>query len=67
MLWANQFDNKLFKGHLTDTGPEILSDLNNQVDGFICSVGTGGTLTGVSLALEQSIQKLKLESLTQWC
>ena len=52
VLWANQFDNEVnYKGHQRDTGPEILSDLNNQVDGFICSVGTGGTLTGVSLAL----------------
>ena len=61
VLWANQFDNQVnFKGHLTDTGPEILSDLNNQVDGFICSVGTGGTLTGVSLALRAVNPEVKI-------
>ena len=61
VLWANQFDNQVnFKGHLTDTGPEILSDLNNQVDGFICSVGTGGTLTGVSLALRSVNPEVKI-------
>jgi len=52
VLWANQFDNEVnFLGHLNDTGPEILRQLNNEVDGFVCSCGTGGTLTGVSIAL----------------
>lgn len=61
VLWANQFDNEVnYKGHQRDTGPEILSDLNNQVDGFICSVGTGGTLTGVSLALREVNSDVKI-------
>ncbi|MDA9834905.1 cysteine synthase A [Gammaproteobacteria bacterium] len=52
VLWANQFDNEVnFLGHLNDTGPEILRQLSNEVDGFVCSCGTGGTLTGVSIAL----------------
>jgi len=61
VLWANQFDNQVnFNGHLNDTGPEILSDLKNEVDGFICSVGTGGTLTGVSLALKKNNPDVKI-------
>ena len=61
VLWANQFDNQVnFNGHLSDTGPEILSDLKNEVDAFICSVGTGGTLTGVSLALRKSNPDVKI-------
>jgi len=52
VLWSNQFDNEVnFLGHLNDTGPEILRQLSNEVDGFVCSCGTGGTLTGVSIAL----------------
>ena len=54
VLWANQFDNEVnFLGHLKDTGPEILRQLSNEVDGFVCSCGTGGTLTGVSIALRE--------------
>jgi cysteine synthase len=54
VLWANQFDNEVnFLGHLNDTGPEILRQLSNEVDGFVCSCGTGGTLTGVSIALRE--------------
>lgn len=54
VLWANQFDNEInFLGHLNDTGPEILRQLSNEVDGFVCSCGTGGTLTGVSIALRE--------------
>jgi len=54
VLWSNQFDNEVnFLGHLNDTGPEILRQLSNEVDGFVCSCGTGGTLTGVSIALRE--------------
>ena len=61
VLWANQFDNEInYLGHLHDTGPEILKDLKNKVDGFICSVGTGGTLTGVSIALKEYNKDIKI-------
>ena len=61
VLWANQFDNTVnYEGHLNDTGPEILKDLNNLVDGFICSCGTGGTLTGVSMALRAKNPNVKI-------
>jgi cysteine synthase len=52
-LWANQFDNTAnYAFHLTTTGPEIWEQTAGRIDGFICSVGTGGTLAGVSRALK---------------
>ena len=52
-IWANQFDNVANRqGHLDTTGPEIWRDTNGDVDAFICAVGSGGTLGGVSLALK---------------
>jgi cysteine synthase A len=52
-IWANQFDNIANRqGHLDTTGPEIWRDTDGKVDGFICAVGSGGTLGGVSMALK---------------
>jgi cysteine synthase len=52
-IWANQFDNVANRqGHFDTTGPEIWRDTEGKVDGFICSVGSGGTLGGVSMALK---------------
>jgi cysteine synthase len=52
-IWANQFDNIANRqGHLETTGPEIWRDTQGKVDGFICAVGSGGTLGGVSMALK---------------
>jgi cysteine synthase len=52
-LWANQFDNTAnYAFHLTTTGPEIWTQTAGRIDGFICSVGTGGTLAGVGRALK---------------
>src|SRR5882724_1119004 len=51
-IWANQFDNVANKqAHLETTGPEILEQTGGRVDGFICAVGSGGTLAGVADAL----------------
>ena len=61
VLWANQFDNTAnYKSHETSTGPEIWEQTNGTVDGFICAVGSGGTLTGVGNALKQRNQKIKI-------
>jgi cysteine synthase A len=50
---ANQFDNVANRqGHIDTTGPEIYRDTEGNVDGFICAVGSGGTLGGVSMALK---------------
>ena len=52
-VWANQFDNVANRGgHERTTGPEIWDQTSGAVDGFICAVGTGGTLAGVGLALK---------------
>ncbi len=52
-IWANQFDNvENRRAHIETTGPEIWRQTNGRMDGFICAVGTGGTLAGVALALK---------------
>ena len=51
-IWANQFDNIANRqAHAQSTGPEIWAQTEGQVDGFICAVGSGGTLAGVAEAL----------------
>ena len=53
-FWANQFDNVANReGHYRTTGPEIWEQTGGRVDAFICAVGSGGTLGGVSLALKE--------------
>jgi cysteine synthase A len=53
-IWANQFDNTANRdAHTFGTGPEIWEQLDGKVDGFTCSVGTGGTLAGVGMALKE--------------
>jgi cysteine synthase len=52
-VWANQFDNVANRrGHIETTAEEIWAQTGGKVDGFICAVGTGGTLGGVSLGLK---------------
>ncbi|MCW2307305.1 cysteine synthase A [Rhodobium gokarnense] len=53
-IWANQFDNVANRqAHIDGTGPEIWRQTGGKIDGFICAVGTGGTLAGVSMALKE--------------
>jgi cysteine synthase A len=53
-IWANQFDNVANRdGHYRTTGAEIWRQTDGKVDGFVCSVGTGGTLAGVAAALRE--------------
>ena len=60
-IWANQFDNVANRqGHIETTGPEIWADTDGKIDGFVCSVGTGGTLAGVALALKAKNPKIKI-------
>jgi cysteine synthase len=47
----NNLDNR--KAHYVSTGPEIWEQTGGKVDGFICSIGTGGTLAGVSAFLRE--------------
>jgi len=51
-IWANQFDNVANRlAHFETTGPEIWDQTDGKIDGFICAVGSGGTLAGVAQAL----------------
>ncbi len=51
-VWANQFDNVANRNaHIATTAPEIWADTNGKVDGFICAVGSGGTLAGIAAGL----------------
>jgi len=60
-VWANQFDNIANRqAHIDTTGPEIWADTNGKVDGFICAVGSGGTLAGVSMALKARNPEIKI-------
>jgi cysteine synthase len=60
-IWANQFDNVANRdGHIATTGPEIWDQTDGKVDGFICAVGTGGTLAGVGMALKARNPDIKI-------
>lgn len=60
-IWANQFDNTANRdAHIHTTGPEIFEQTHGKVDGFICAVGSGGTLGGVSMALKARNPKIQI-------
>jgi len=61
VIWANQFDNVANReGHRMTTGPEIFEQTDGKVDAFTCSVGSGGTLGGISLALKALNPKIRI-------
>ena len=61
VIWANQFDNTAnAKGHYETTGQEIWEQTDGKVDGFVCSSGTGGTISGVSNALKEKNKNIKI-------
>ena len=60
-FWANQFDNvNNRQAHIENTSQEIFTQTSGKIDGFICSVGTGGTLAGVSIGLKQRNSEIKI-------
>ena len=60
-IWANQFDNVANRqGHIETTGPEIWRQTDGKVDGFVCAVGTGGTLAGVAMALKARNKDIRI-------
>lgn len=60
-IWANQFNNTANRDiHYETTGQEIWDQTNNKVDGFICAVGTGGTLAGVAKKLREKNHDIQI-------
>ncbi len=60
-VWANQFDNVSNRqAHIEGTGPEIWAQTGGKVDGFVCAVGSGGTLAGVGHVLQSRGVKIAL-------
>ena len=61
VIWANQFDNVANReAHIQTTGPEIWAQTQGKVDGFVCSVGSGGTFAGTGMALQPKGVKIAL-------
>jgi len=59
--WAQQFDNTANRDfHCKTTGQEVWDQTDGNIDGFICSVGTGGTLAGVGQALKEHSPDIKI-------
>jgi len=60
-IWANQFDNVANRqAHIETTAPEIWEQTGGKVDGFICSVGSGGTLVGTAMGLKAKNANIKI-------
>jgi len=60
-IWANQFDNIANrKAHIESTAPEIWEQMEGRIDGFTCSVGTGGTLAGVGMGLKERDENVRI-------
>ncbi|MBL8574162.1 MAG: cysteine synthase A [Hyphomicrobiaceae bacterium] len=60
-IWANQFDNVANReAHIRSTAPEIWRDTGGKIDGFICAVGSGGTLAGTAFGLKARDEKIKI-------
>jgi cysteine synthase A len=61
VIWANQFDNVANRqAHVDTTAPEIWEQTEGKIDGFICSVGSGGTLAGVAEGLRARSTDVKI-------
>jgi cysteine synthase len=60
-VWANQFDNVANRqAHIETTAPEVWSQTNGKVSGFVCAVGSGGTLAGMSMALKAKNKDIRI-------
>ena len=61
VYWANQFDNTVnTEAHIKTTAKEIWNQTAGKIDAFTCSVGTGGTLSGVSIGLKEKNKNIKI-------
>ena len=60
-IWANQFDNTANRqSHIETTAPEIWAQTGGKIDGFVCAVGSGGTLAGVAEGLRRKSRDVKI-------
>ncbi|QQM28861.1 cysteine synthase A [Martelella lutilitoris] len=60
-IWANQFDNTANRNaHIETTAEEIWRDTDGKIDGFICAVGSGGTLAGTAMGLKAKNRDIKI-------
>src|ERR1700710_415686 len=60
-IWANQFDNVANReAHIETTAPEIWQQTGGKVDGFVCAVGSGGTLAGVAMGLREKNKDVQI-------
>ncbi len=60
-VWANQFDNVANRqAHIETTAPEIWTQTDGKIDGFVSAVGSGGTLAGVSMGLKSRNKNVKI-------
>jgi cysteine synthase A len=60
-VWANQFDNTANRqSHIDTTAEEVWSQTEGKVDGFVCAVGSGGTLGGMSIGLKAKNPDVKI-------
>ncbi len=61
VIWSGQFENMAnYKFHEETTAQEIFTQLDGSLDGFTCAIGTGGTLTGVSIGLKEKNSNIKI-------
>ena len=60
-VWANQFDNVANRqAHIETTAPEIWTQTDGKIDAFVSSVGSGGTLAGVSMGLKARNKNIRM-------
>ncbi|MEM7730287.1 MAG: cysteine synthase A [Pseudomonadota bacterium] len=60
-VWANQFDNTANRqAHVESTAEEVWTQTDGKVDGFVCAVGSGGTLGGMSIGLKAKNPQIQI-------
>jgi cysteine synthase A len=60
-FYANQWDNQANRrAHIEGTGPEIWEQTNGKIDGFVASIGTGGTLSGTAMFLKSKDKNIQI-------